>query len=383
MFVSMNAEQQMSLGEDPGMSSGGRKPRVAIVLFNLGGPDKPESVAPFLYNLFNDPAILRVPGFVRPLLARVIAGLRTKPAKANYAFLGGKSPLLELTLEQASALEEALPDLNAKCFVAMRYWHPFSIETVRQVQAWQPDRVLLLPLYPQYSTTTTGSSLTAWREAAARAGLAVATTALCCYHSDPEFASATAAIVRRSYEETRTQIGETPLRVLFSAHGLPEPIVKAGDPYQFQVQRTVANVVARLDLPDLDWITCYQSRATPQQWLTPSTEDEIKRAGREGRALLVVPIAFVSEHSETLVELDIEYREVAHHAGVPHYARTPAQNSDPGFIAALAGLARQSLARGPGLCSFVGKRTCPSAHRDCPHARAGASAPAVATAEAA
>ena len=376
MFDGMNAEPQMSFGDDPGLPPGGQKPRVAVVLFNLGGPDKPASVAPFLYNLFNDPAILRVPGLVRPLLARVIAGLRTKAAKANYAFLGGKSPLLELTLAQAGALEAALPDLDAKCFVAMRYWHPFSIETVRQVQAWRPDRVLLLPLYPQFSTTTTGSSLTAWREAAAQAGLAVPTTALCCYHSDPDYASATAAIVRRSHDEMRARIGDAPLRVLFSAHGLPEPIVKAGDPYQFQVQRTVASVVARLDLPGLDWLTCYQSRATPQQWLTPSTEDEIKRAGRECRALLVVPIAFVSEHSETLVELDIEYREVAHHAGVPHYARVPAQNSDPGFIAALAALARQSLARGPGLCSFAGKRTCPGQHRDCPHARAGAAAPA-------
>src|SRR5580698_4679250 len=146
-------------------------PRVAVVLFNLGGPDRPEAIKPFLLNLFRDPAILRVPFFVRPLLARLIARSRLKPATANYALLGGKSPLLELTQLQADALQAALPALDAKCFIAMRYWHPFSRETARAVKQWRPDEVLLLPLYPHYSTTTTGSSLTAWREAAAAVGL--------------------------------------------------------------------------------------------------------------------------------------------------------------------------------------------------------------------
>ena len=162
-----------------------QRKRLAIVLFNLGGPDKPESVRPFLVNLFKDPAILRVPFFVRPLLARIIAYARTKPATANYMILGGGSPLLGLTEEQARALEAALPDLNARCFVAMRYWHPFSDAVARAVRDWAPDEVLLLPLYPQYSTTTTGSSLTAWREAAAQVNLVVPVTTLCCYHADP------------------------------------------------------------------------------------------------------------------------------------------------------------------------------------------------------
>src|SRR4051812_17551499 len=156
--------------------------KIAIVLFNLGGPDKPDAVRPFLLNLFRDPAILRVPPFVRPFLARLIAGLRVKAATANYAILGGKSPLLELTEEQARALQTDVP--GARCFIAMRYWHPFSLETARAVRAWDPDEVMLLPLYPHYSTTTTGSSLTAWREAAAQVGLAKPTTTLCCYHSD-------------------------------------------------------------------------------------------------------------------------------------------------------------------------------------------------------
>src|SRR3954454_15854477 len=204
--------------------------KIAIVLFNLGGPDKPDAVRPFLLNLFRDPAILRVPFFVRPFLARVIAGMRVKAAAANYAILGGKSPLLELTEQQARALEAAVP--GSRCFIAMRYWHPFSLETARAVRAWDPDEIVLLPLYPQYSTTTTGSSLTAWRMAAAEVGLAKPTTALCCYHSDSGFIAATTAIVAQSYAEARRATPpSTGLRVLFSAHGLPETIVKRGDPY--------------------------------------------------------------------------------------------------------------------------------------------------------
>ena len=347
--------------------------KIAIVLFNLGGPDKPASVKPFLINLFKDPAILRVPFFVRPWLARIIAGLRLKAATANYEILGGKSPLLELTEDQARSLEQAVPKLETRCFVAMRYWHPFSIEAALAVKQWDPECVVLVPLYPQYSTTTTGSSLTAWREAAAQAGLMKPTTTLCCYHSDAGYVTATAAAVRRSYDLARAELSPgVGLRVLFSAHGLPEAIVKAGDPYQFQVERTAASVVRSMAVPGLDHVICYQSRATPQKWIDPSTEAEIDRAAQDKVAVLVVPIAFVSEHSETLVELDVEYREMAEKAGVPGYFRAPAQNSDAGFIAALARLVQASLGRGPGLCSFAGGRTCPKPHADCPHALAGA-----------
>ena len=350
--------------------------KVAIVLFNLGGPDKPASIRPFLVNLFKDPAILRVPFFIRPLLARLIAYLRVKAATANYAILGGKSPLLELTNDQARALEAALPHLDARCFVAMRYWHPFSDATAREVRDWHPDETVLLPLYPHYSTTTTGSSLSAWREAAAKAGLMTPVHTLCCYHSDPGFIQATAALVRQGYDAARGALPDgAPLRVLFSAHGLPESIVKAGDPYQFQIERTAAGLVRALDIDGLDWTVCYQSRATPQKWIEPSTEQEIERAAHDKTAILVVPLAFVSEHSETLVELDVEYREIADHKGVPGYFRVPAQNSDAGFIGALAHLVDAALERGPGLCSFAGGRTCPKQHKDCPHARAGSPAP--------
>lgn len=350
------------------------RPRLAVVLFNLGGPDAPEAVRPFLVNLFTDPAILRVPGFLRPLLGRLIAWRRTGPAAANYALLGGRSPLLELTEQQGRALEAALAEagLEARCFVAMRYWHPLSEAAARAVKDWAPEEVLLLPLYPQYSTTTTGSSLAAWEEAAARLGLDVPTTTLCCWHSDAGFVAATAALVRAAWDRARAELAPgVPLRLLFSAHGLPEGIVKRGDPYQWQVERTVARVVGSLGIAGLDHAICYQSRVTPQKWIGPSTEEELHRAARDGVAVLVCPIAFVSDHSETLVELDIEYRDAAKAMGVPGYFRVPAPNSDPAFIAALRDLVLRARGSGRRLCSFAGGRQCPRPFTDCPHAAAG------------
>ena len=357
--------------------------RVAVVLFNLGGPDAPEAVRPFLENLFTDPAILRVPGFVRPWLGRFIAARRTKAATENYAILGGRSPLLELTEEQGRALDAALNPGGAaggeeyRSFVAMRYWHPFSDEAARAVRDWGAAEVLLLPLYPQYSTTTTGSSIAAWDDAAKAAGLDLPTTTLCCWHSDGGFAAATAALVRGAWEKARAELPpETGLRVLFSAHGLPESIVKRGDPYQWQVERTVAAVVEALGMEGLDHQVCYQSRVTPQRWIGPSTEEALEAAAHDGVAALVCPIAFVSEHSETLVELDVEYREAAEKMGVPGYFRVPAQNSDAGFIAALAALVRRARGSGRALCSFAGARQCPKPFGDCPHAKAGGGASA-------
>lgn len=256
------------------------------------------------------------------------------------------------------------PDADTKCFIAMRYWHPFSYETVRQVKEWQPDEIVLLPLYPQYSSTTTGSSLTAWRTAAAAAGLVARTTTVCCYATDPAYVAATAALVRAAYDDAIAKLaGSAPLRVLFSAHGLPEKIVQAGDPYQQQIEQTTAAVLHELGLPDLDWVICYQSRATPVKWIDPSTDQEIERAGRDGVAVLVVPIAFVSDHSETLVELDIEYRHLAEKSGVRGYFRAPVQNADPGFIKALAGIVRRAVDAGPGLC---GGKECSADRKYCP-----------------
>ncbi|MBO1075661.1 ferrochelatase [Roseomonas marmotae] len=351
------------------------RPKLAIVLFNLGGPDSPEAVRPFLTNLFTDPAILRLPGFVRQPLGRFVAWRRTKAASENYAILGGRSPLLPLTEEQGAALQAAIGgDVEARCFIAMRYWHPFSEATARAVKDWGAEEVVLLPLYPQFSTTTTGSSMAAWDEACASVGLSLPTRTLCCWHSDEGFATATAAILRRAHDEARAQLPPGKgLRILFSAHGLPETIVKQGDPYQWQVERSTAAVVEALEAgglaPDrLDWQICYQSRVTPQKWLGPSTEEALHKAAADGVAVLVHPIAFVSEHSETLVELDVEYKELAHKLGVPGYFRCPTQNSDPAFIRALAALVgRVREAGNRRLCSFAGGRQCPKVHSGCPH----------------
>jgi len=348
--------------------------KLAVVLFNLGGPDRPEAIKPFLLNLFRDPAILRVPGPVRFFLARIIAFARVKPATEIYALLGGRSPLLELTQRQADALQAALPEFDTKCFIAMRYWHPMSLQTACAVRDFAPDEILLLPLYPQYSTTTTGSSLTAWREAAATAGLVACTTALCCYPEDPAFIAATATLLRERLHDFRRTVPEnTAIRILFSAHGLPEKIIRTGDPYQNQIERSTAAIRAALG-ESIDWVICYQSRATPVKWIGPSTEEEIERAGHDKVAIVVVPIAFVSDHSETLVELDIEYAALAEKSGVPAYTRVPVQNDFPPFIAALANLARRALAAGPGLCAITDGKLCPRTHTQCPHRLAGIAA---------
>ncbi len=351
--------------------------RTAIVLFNLGGPDGPGAVRPFLFNLFNDPAIIAAPGPLRWLLAQVISRRRAPVARRIYDELGGGSPLLANTEAQARALEAVLNaqagDGEIKSFIAMRYWHPTSEETARAVKAYDPDRVVLLPLYPQFSTTTTGSSIAAWAGAAARAGLEVPTRTLCCYPTEPGFVAEVAGRLGSALAQAGRQTdGHGAPRVLFSAHGLPKKIVERGDPYRWQVERSAAAVVEVLGQEggqaDLDWRICYQSRVGPLEWIGPSTEAEIARAGRDGVALVVVPIAFVSEHSETLVELDIEYRRLAIEAGVPAYIRVPTVGTGAAFIAGLADLVRLALADSRSLRSQEGGRLCPSDCSGCPRA---------------
>jgi ferrochelatase len=274
---------------------------------------------------------------------------------------------VEVTRAQAAALQAALPDLTVKCFVAMRYWHPFSAAAASAVRSWRPDEIVLLPLYPQFSTTTTASSLVAWHDAAAKAGLAAATHTVCCYATDRAFVASIVGLLRTAYAEARSSLEDgTPLRVLFSAHGLPEKVISSGDPYQWQVEQTVASVLSVWDKPELDWTICYQSRATPVRWLEPSTISEIERAARDGVAVMLVPIAFVSEHTETLVELDIEYRHLAEELGVPGYFRVATPNNDAAFIAALADIVRHARAVGIGTRSHVGSRVCPGQFTGCP-----------------
>ena len=333
--------------------------KLAIILFNLGGPDSPEAVEPFLRNLFSDPAIIRLPWLLRKPLAWFIARRRGPVAQKIYAHLGGRSPILEETQKQARALEAALsePGLQAHAFVAMRCWNPFSDGAALAVKNFNPDRIVALPLYPQYSTTTSASSLKDWDRAARKAGLTQSTGRICCYPDEPGFIAAMAANIRAVMANAPPGIS---YRLLLSAHGLPKNVIADGDPYQWQVERTAAALVDALGInpPLVDWRICYQSRVGPRRWLEPSTDAEITRAGREGLGVIIAPIAFVSEHSETLVELDIEYEKLARSAGVPDYRRAATVGADPLFIAGLAGLVRRAMT-GQAAINSSGARFCP------------------------
>jgi ferrochelatase len=340
--------------------------RVAIILFNLGGPDGPKAVRPFLFNLFNDKAIIGTPQPLRFLIAQLISRTRERTAQANYAHMGGGSPLLPETVKQAEALEAELGkrigNVTFRCFPAMRYWKPFVKEAAKAAEAWGATDAILLPLYPQYSSTTTASSLIAWKRASK---LPAAT--ICCHPAGQKFAQAHADAIMEAWRK-----GGSPAnpRVLFSAHGLPQSVIDRGDPYQWQVEQS-ATAVSRL-LP-LEWQSriCYQSRVGPMKWLAPSTEHELKAAAKDKIGVLVAPIAFVSEHVEPLVELDIEYGHLAKQLGLPFYLRAPALGAAPRFIDALADLVERAMLAPGKLQSETGGRLCPAAHGLCPHGSQG------------
>ncbi|WP_295226710.1 ferrochelatase [uncultured Brevundimonas sp.] len=341
--------------------------RIAVVLFNLGGPDDQASVKPFLFNLFNDPAIIGLPGMLRTPLAKLISSRRETSAQANYALMGGGSPLLPETRRQAEALQAALGARldgdEVKVFIAMRYWHPLTEETAAEVAAFGPDEVVLLPLYPQFSTTTTESSLKAWNAAYAGPGVS---RAVCCYPSATGWVEAQAQAIGEKLDEA---VGQ-PVRVLFSAHGIPEKLVTGkGDPYQEQIETTVAAVVAAIEARrgPIDHAICYQSRVGPMKWLGPSTPEAIEAAAKDGVGVVVTPIAFVSEHIETLVELDIEYGELAHEKGASPYLRAPAVGIEPLFIDALADAAVGALSH-RGVAPFG--QGCKADWKACPHRKA-------------
>jgi protoporphyrin/coproporphyrin ferrochelatase len=336
--------------------------RTAIVLFNLGGPDTQAAVQPFLQNLFSDPAIIRAPAPVRWLLARLISKRRAPIAREIYAKMGGGSPILPNTQAQATALEAALGE-GYKCFIVMRYWHPRAAEAIKQLNAYQPDKLVLLPLYPQFSSTTTQSSLDEfWAEVQADDGWLhanwdeIQTQAPRCYPYDEGFITAQADLIRPKLAEA-SKLGKP--RLLLSAHGLPEKVIKDGDPYQWQCEQTAKAIIAKLNWLELDWVNCYQSRVGPLKWIGPSTDSEIERAGRDKVPVVLAPIAFVSEHSETLVELDIEYAELAHESGVPFYGRVPTVTTHPAFITTLAQRVKNALANNQP------PRVCPPEFTNC------------------
>jgi ferrochelatase len=313
--------------------------RVAVVLCNLGGPDSLAAVRPFLFNLFSDPDIFRLPlGWLtqRPF-ASLIAWRRAPEAAHGYAAIGGKSPILEYTRAQAQALQQALADNGPfDVHVCMRYWHPLTDEVVAMLKQKNYARVILLPLYPQYSITTTGSAYNEFQRQCRRQHYQPSVTLVRQWYDQPDYQ---AAIVDTLRAELKKFPDPDPARIelLFSAHGLPQKIVNGGDPYERQIRATFDALCAQLGWPNT--MLCYQSRVGPLEWLRPYTDDVIREKAAAGvKQMLVYPIAFVSDHVETLFELGITYAELARAQGITHYRVAPALNSHPRFIAALKSL---------------------------------------------
>ncbi len=332
--------------------------KVAVLLMNLGGPQTQADVKGFLYNLFADRRIITLPFGVRHGLAAVIAHTRTPMAQANYRHMGGGSPILAETRAQADALQAHLDSqsgIEARVFVGMRYWHPFIGAVAAEISAYAPDEIVLLPLYPQFSSTTTLTAFEAF-ERAYRGPARV--RRVCCYANNDRFIAAHVSLIRQHLAKLADPQS---YRLLFSAHGLPQKIVDAGDPYQAQIEATVARIMAALG--PHDHVICYQSRVGRLKWLGPSTDDEVLRASAAGKPVVVIPVAFVSEHVETLVELDIEYGHLAREAGVPDYVRVPALGVAPDYIAALAQEAAKAL---DAKTDIIGDEACSDCHAFCP-----------------
>jgi len=338
--------------------------RKAVILFNLGGPDKLESVEPFLFNLFNDPAILNLPALLRYPLAKLISNRRAPVAKKIYQELGGSSPILKLTEDQSRALEIKLNDdddlSEYKCFVVMRCWHPRAENVIKDVKNYNPDEVILMPLYPQFSAATSGSSIKEWKNICKKNNFKTKTSTICCYPTDTNFILAHKNGIIKKINNLKNY------KLIFSAHGLPQKNIEKGDPYQWQVEQSVNKIVDTLEIENLDWILSYQSRVGPLKWIGPSTEDIIIENSRLGKHIVLVPIAFVSEHSETLVELDIEYKEIADKNGCKNYTRVPALGISNDFIKAMAGLIIKKENHNFDGNLFPPKIRCPSNFKKCP-----------------
>ena len=331
----------------------------AVILFNLGGPDKLENVEPFLFNLFNDPAIISIPSIIRHPLAKFISKRRAPIAKNIYKEIGNKSPILELTQDQAKSLENSLKEKgNYKCFIIMRCWHPRAVNVIKNIKEYNPDEVILLPLYPQYSASTSGSSIQEWKDLCKKENYKVKTKTICCYPTENKFVESHANLIKKTIKNLEIKNS----KLLFSAHGLPESKIKKGDPYQWQVKQTVERIMSKLKDENLDHIICYQSRVGPLKWIGPSTDEIIIKYSKEKKGIIVVPVAFVSEHSETLVELDIEYKKLAEKNGCSFYKRVPALGIEENFIKGLTDLVLKKETRG----TFVSSVICPNKYIKCP-----------------
>jgi protoporphyrin/coproporphyrin ferrochelatase len=320
--------------------------RVGVLLLNLGGPDKLEDVGPFLYNLFSDPEIIRLPfTWLQKPLAWFIASRRTQKSQENYKQIGGGSPLRRITEAQGQALKEQLQALGqeAKIYVGMRYWHPYTEEAIAQLIQDNIENVVILPLYPQFSISTSGSSFRLldklWQEDSKLQGISY--KVIPSWYKQPSYLQAMAELITQELDQFPNPDS---VRIFFSAHGVPKNYVEeAGDPYQQEIEECTALIMQTLNRPN-EHTLAYQSRVGPVEWLQPYTDDALLELGAEGvKDLVVVPISFVSEHIETLQEIDIEYRELAEESGIENFRRVPAPNTHPLFIRALADLVLEAL----------------------------------------
>jgi len=312
--------------------------KTAVVLLQMGGPDSLEAVEPFLYNLFSDRDIIKIgPAFLQPFIARMIVKRRAPKSAANYRDIGGKSPLRELTEQQARELEKVLGD-DYRCFVAMRYWNPFTDEALAAIRQAGISRIIALSLYPHYSRATSGSSFNALEKCLADARPRPEMSYVRQFYNHPLYIQALAEKIEQGLagfpDRSRVQI-------FFSAHSLPQSFITEGDPYLDHIQATVKLVMERFE--GVAHHLAFQSRAGPVKWLEPSTQDKLKELAALGhQEVLVVPLSFVSDHIETLHEIDIEYREEAHKLGITNFQRMESLNSSPIFIQCLAELVRSA-----------------------------------------
>ncbi|MBE9055512.1 ferrochelatase [Sphaerospermopsis sp. LEGE 08334] len=320
--------------------------RVGVLLLNLGGPDKLEDVGPFLYNLFSDPEIIRLPfRWMQKPLAWFIATRREKTSQENYKQIGGGSPLRRITEEQGEALKTQLDAMGKETniYVGMRYWHPYTEEAIAQLAQDNIEKLVILPLYPQFSISTSGSSFRLleklWQENPKLQPLEY--TVIPSWYKQPGYLQAMAELI---IEQLNQFPNPDQAHIFFSAHGVPKSyVIEAGDPYQQEIEECTQLIMQTLHRPNAHTLA-YQSRVGPVEWLQPYTEDALKELGEKGvKDLVVVPISFVSEHIETLQEIDIEYREIAEEAGIENFRRAAAPNTHPVFIKALADLVIESL----------------------------------------
>ena len=331
---------------------GKKAQRVGVVLFQLGGPDTLEAIEPFLFNLFCDPDIIDLPcaSIARKPLAKLISTFRAKKVQHHYSVIGGGSPIRKLTEQQARSLQTELRGrgLDACCFVAMRYWHPFTAEAIAQVRAANCDQLVLLPLYPQYSKTTTGSSLNEWNRLFTDT---LPTQVIGGFHKDELYLEA--VVERIDQALARLSAPELP-EIVFSAHSVPVAVVAQGDPYQTQIEHTVRLVMERGGWQNHHRL-CYQSKVGASRWLQPTLRQTLRDlAAQQVREVCVVPIAFVSDHVETLGEIDHEARHEAQALGMKQFEVTEGLNTSPIFIRALARMVEEAVGN---LQSAVGRQS--------------------------